>query len=47
MLTGLVNLNVETLFASTSMAYGILVAYLLVLVAGMGLLRTMGVKIKF
>jgi hypothetical protein len=46
-LTGLVNLSVDTLFASTSVAYGILVAYLLVLVIGMGLLRTMGIKIKF
>lgn len=46
-LTGLVNLIVDTLFASTSVAYGILVAYLLALIIGMGLLRTMGIKIKF
>eukprot|EP00250_Pteridium_aquilinum_P000292 c10325_g1_i3 orf=501-1436(+) len=46
-LTGLVNLSVNTIFASASVAYGILVLYSLVLVAGMGLMRILNLKVKF
>lgn len=45
-LTGLVNLNVDTIFAPAGVAYGILLLYLLVLVAGMGLLKALNLKIK-
>lgn len=45
-LTGLVNLSVNTIFASTSVAYSVLVLYSLVLVAGMGLMKILNLKVK-
>lgn len=46
-LTGLVNLTMDTLFAPAAAAYAALLLYLVLLVVGMSILKALKVKIKF
>ncbi|KAL2649543.1 hypothetical protein R1flu_017671 [Riccia fluitans] len=46
-LTGLVNMSMETIFAPTLVAMGALLTYLLLLVGGMGIVASRGLKLKF
>ncbi|KAH7447353.1 hypothetical protein KP509_01G103000 [Ceratopteris richardii] len=45
-LTGLVNLSINTIFAPASMAFGVLLLYALVLLLGMGIINSLKIKIK-
>ncbi|KAL3701363.1 hypothetical protein R1sor_019385 [Riccia sorocarpa] len=47
LLTGLVNMSMQTIFAPTLVAMGALSTYLALLVGGMGIVGTRGLKLKF